>query len=148
MPIVFGGFVHALTRGRLSWRRGRAVLAVSAAFTAATMPFFPLRELALPPQWVTPTHVQTAEAILNQIPDGAKVAASNRLAAQLVHRDTVTLVCMRDASADAAWVVVDATDSKAIAPCSADTAVAELAHFESRGYTVVVSSDGVTLLRR
>jgi uncharacterized membrane protein len=148
MPIVFGGFVHALSRGGLSWRRGRAVLAASAAFTAATLPFFPMRELVLPPQWITPAHVETADAILGEIPNGVKVAASNRLAAQLVHRDTVTLVCMRAASADAAWVVVDAKDSKAIAPCSADTAVAELAHFESRGYTLVAQSDGITLLRR
>ncbi|WP_243638930.1 DUF2079 domain-containing protein [Streptacidiphilus pinicola] len=148
MPIVFGGFVHALTRGGLSWRRGRAALAASAAFTLATLPFFPMRELALPTQWITPAHVETADAILGEIPAGVKVAASNRLAAQLVHRDTVTLVCMRDASADADFVVVDASDSKAIAPCSADTAVAELTRFESRGYTLVAQSDGVTLLRR
>jgi uncharacterized membrane protein len=148
MPIVFAGFVDVLADGRLSARLCRTALAASSAVSLATLPFFPLRDLALPSEWTTSAHVRVAQRLLDRIPDGATVVASNRLAAQLVHRDTVGLVCMDQSASVPDWVIVDATDSKAVAPCSADAAVAALIGYESRGYTVVGSTDGVTLLRR
>jgi uncharacterized membrane protein len=148
MPIVFGGFVHALNRVRMRRPVRRGLLAGSAAVTLALIPFFPLRELAMPSEWTTSPHVRAANAILSQIPDGATVAASNRLAAQLVHRMTVTLVCSPQTNPGPAWVVVDSTDSRAVAPCSSDAAEAALAGYEAQGYQLMDSQDGVTLLRR
>ncbi|WP_232248369.1 DUF2079 domain-containing protein [Streptacidiphilus rugosus] len=148
MPIVFGGFVHALGRLPLRRRVRRGLLAGSAAVTLALIPFFPLRELAFPSEWTTSPHVRAADAVLSEIPDGVTVAASNRLAAQLVHRTTVTLVCSPQTTPGPAWVVVDSTDSKAVAPCSSDAAEAALAGFEAQGYQLIDTRDGVTLLRR
>ncbi|MBF9070162.1 DUF2079 domain-containing protein [Streptacidiphilus sp. NEAU-YB345] len=149
MPIVFGAFVDALDRGGVPPRVLRGGLAFSAAFSLVTLPCFPLWDLTHRGEWTTSAHVRDADRLLQRIPSGTTVGAGNRLAAQLVSRDTVGLVCLDAAQGvTPQWVVVDAKDSKAVAPCSASAAIAALHGYETRGYRVVGSDDGVTLLRR
>ncbi|SDT79269.1 Predicted membrane protein [Streptomyces sp. TLI_053] len=74
-------------------RRARRALAVAGLVALVTLPVYPLHELVAPGAWGTSPRLERARAMLARIPDGATVAASNRLAAQLAGRTTVGLAC-------------------------------------------------------
>ncbi|GAA1386390.1 hypothetical protein GCM10009639_10150 [Kitasatospora putterlickiae] len=93
--------------------------------------------------------------MLARIPDGATVAASNRLAAQLAGRTTVGLACrepappLSDALQDGPqWVVVDLADPSVRAPCPIADTVRMLGRYEDLGYRRVVDDGDLRLLRR
>ncbi|KJY31326.1 hypothetical protein VR45_25410 [Streptomyces sp. NRRL S-495] len=96
---AFAGPDRVLTRGReagpdrTAVRRARRALAVAGLVALVTLPVYPLHELVAPGAWGTSPRLERARAMLARIPDGATVAASNRLAAQLAGRTTVGLVC-------------------------------------------------------
>ncbi|MCZ0981112.1 DUF2079 domain-containing protein [Streptomyces diastatochromogenes] len=166
MPVVFAGLVDAL--GGRDRRELRAVLATVLAVTVVLLPSFPLAQLAQRATWRTTPHVEAARALLARIPDGATVAASNRLAPQLTARCTVVLfptfpvggeLYRRDVpripAPTAAWIVHDEKAPEAWPypsghwPYPIERQRAELeAATRTYGYEVVARRDGITLLHR
>lgn len=167
MPVVLAGLIDVLGREK-SARNVRASLATVLAVTAVMLPAFPLAQLAQRATWRTTPHVEAARALLARIPDGATVAASNRLAPQLTSRCEVvifptfpvdTRLDLRETgplpAPTAEWIVYDAVPPEAWPqrsgpwPYPAEQQEAELrAAREKHGYETVATRDGVTLLHR
>jgi len=149
MPMVFAGLIDALVRSqdRLSRRRVRQVIAASAAFTAVTLPIYPLHEVLSPSAWTTDAHVRVAKKILALIPSGVTVASSDHLAAQLTDRTTVSLVCMAPVAGQPLpdWVVSDTTDPTDV-PCLPAQSAQMVDRYRADGYRVVADQDGIVLL--
>lgn len=107
MPIVFGSLVEVLGR------RGRpAGVAVPVFCVLVTMVGFlsgPMKELTDKDLWSTPPRIVQELALLDRIPDGARVAAGNRVAPQLTSRTTVALATP-DRIAAVDYLAVDLTD--------------------------------------
>ncbi|WP_158718721.1 DUF2079 domain-containing protein [Streptomyces griseus] len=150
MPIVFASAVHAVATGRIPSRKLLPACAVGAAVTAVTFFTHPLHELAMPRTWSESSHVRAADELLSKIPDGATVASSNRLAAQLASRTTVTEVCLfprafppKEAPE---WVIYDATDVSD--PECATGKALESSPPGLPGYHLVEVREGIALLRR
>ncbi|WP_231629888.1 DUF2079 domain-containing protein, partial [Streptomyces clavuligerus] len=174
MPVVFAGLIDALrpwrTRGAGAGgvRQVRSSLLTALAVTAVLLPSFPLAQLAQRATWRTTAHITAARALLARIPDGASVAASNRLAPQLTSRCEVVLFPAFPVDArlyrydrerlprpTAEWIVHDSSAPEAWPyrrghwPYPAEQQAAELAAAErSYGYRRVAHRDGVTLLRK
>ncbi|MFD0073355.1 DUF2079 domain-containing protein [Streptomyces sp. NPDC127166] len=166
MPVVFAGLVDVL--GDKSRRELRAVLATVLAVTVVLLPSFPLAQLAQRATWRTTPHIEAARALLARIPDGATVAASNRLAPQLTARCTVVLFPTFPVGGElyrydvphipaptAAWIVHDERAPEAWPypsghwPYPLERQKAELeAATRTYGYEVVARRDGITLLHR
>ncbi|AUG79327.1 hypothetical protein CFP65_4590 [Kitasatospora sp. MMS16-BH015] len=147
MPILFAAFVDALHRRGLTTRARRGVLAVSLAVTALLVPTYPLGQLATGALWAHSDRAATVHRLLDRIPDGARVAASNRLVPQLTDRCTVILFDRPERWNTAEWLAVD--EGKPMGwPLTPAQELDELALAKSDGYRVVVSEDGVTLLHR
>ncbi|MDH6707566.1 putative membrane protein [Kitasatospora sp. MAA19] len=146
MPLVIAALVDALTRA--DPRRARRALTAAALVAAVTVPVYPLHEVVMPEAWRTSARLTHVRAVLDSIPDGATVAASNRLAAQLTSRDTVTLVCQEPTGPGPEWVVADRTDPSVQAPCATAATDRMLTEYERRGYRRVIDADDLLLLRR
>ncbi|MEU3564957.1 DUF2079 domain-containing protein [Kitasatospora sp. NPDC006786] len=146
MPIALAALVDVLRR--CDARRVRRALAVSALVTAVTLPLYPLHELVMPEAWRTSPRLTETRAMLHRIPDGAAVAASNRLAAQLTGRAEVTLVCRAPVGPGPQWVAVDLRDPSVQAPCATADTARMLALYRERGYRPLVEQDGLLLLQR
>jgi uncharacterized membrane protein len=156
MPIVFAAALDTLTRprARAASRHGirlrTAAMVFGCFYTAYTVAVYPLHDLALPSTWSLPPHTRSAQRLLALVPDGAHVASSNRLAAQLVHRAIVTQVCPTSdtrISREAPWIILDATDPSG-QRCPAFSAVEDLGIGSIDGYRLVARADGITLLHR
>jgi uncharacterized membrane protein len=127
MPIVFVAMLDARPR---RWMP-RVSLAVAVLLTAV----MPLRALADPATWRPDPAAAAIRAALRQIPDGATVAASNRLAPQLTARCEVYLFPFRpDATVRPDWVAV--LDPAGSSPAGALPAL---------GYREVSAGGGVVL---
>lgn len=152
MPVVFAGLIDALdpAKARLSRRAARRTLVVSAVFTAATIPAFPLHEVVMPGAWSTPHHIRVAERITALIPSGSTVAASNHLGGQLASRVRVSEICPMPGMTPAqpTWVVADRGDVSNHEVCPAAVLRAMLARYRVMGYVVITDQDGIVLLRR
>ncbi|MET8753221.1 DUF2079 domain-containing protein [Streptomyces sp. NPDC004667] len=152
IPIVFGAFVHSLGR----WAPGtspqdrrtlRSGLAVSGAVTLLLVPGFPLSRLAEPATWQTAPRAAAAHRVMDRIPDGATVAASNRLVPQLTDRCTVTLFGFHGVPLTADWIVVD-TEAPMGFPLSARDEAHALDRARDDGFRTVTQDDGFLLLHR
>ncbi|GHH40745.1 DUF2079 domain-containing protein [Streptomyces candidus] len=88
---------------------GTAVLEGSAAALLATA--LPLAEAVRPAFWRDPPSASAARQALAHVPDGAKVAATNRLAPHLTDRATVYLHSPGRPDARVDWMVLDTTDT-------------------------------------
>ncbi|MEU2390625.1 DUF2079 domain-containing protein [Streptomyces sp. NPDC007369] len=152
MPIVFGAFVHCLGR----WAPGdsghdrrtvRAALTISAATSLLLLPQFPLARLADRATWQTPPRAAAAHRLMDRIPDGAAVAASNRLVPQLTSRCTVTLFGFPGIPLTAEWIIVDAQDPMGF-PLSAEDEARALREARAAGWHPVAEDGGYVLLRR
>ncbi|WP_327676034.1 DUF2079 domain-containing protein [Kitasatospora sp. NBC_00458] len=164
-------------RGAVGVRGARRALAVGLLVAAVTIPVYPLHEVVMPEAWRTPPRLAQTRELLARIPDGATVAASNRLAAQLTGRATVALVCREpvpgpapappvpgpasappvpgpasasgaSASGGPQWVAVDLADPSVRAPCAIEDTRRMLDRYERDGYRTVVDGDGLLLLER
>ncbi|MFC7842818.1 DUF2079 domain-containing protein [Streptomyces sp. NPDC057382] len=153
MPVVFSAFIDALTRSHRPTRRPdlvggrRGTLTISAVVTASTLPLFPLGQLADKATWHTGPRVAAAHRILDLVPDGATVSASNRLVPQLTHRCTVTVFGWPVSRSTSAWIVVDTATPQGW-PIAPDQERRLLEQSRADGYRTVVESDGYILLRR
>lgn len=148
MPVVFAAFVDGLRR----WRhpgaeaRAREALVVSALVTAVLVPQFPLYDVLRPSTWKEDPRVGVARGILAQVPDGAFVAASNRLAPQLTGRASVSLFGLEEARPDPEYILVDR-----LAPWPLPGPRTLKAHLDDavkRGYEVLADESDFVLLRR
>ncbi|MFC1412529.1 DUF2079 domain-containing protein [Streptacidiphilus sp. N1-12] len=152
MPLVFAAAVDALGRAprRLPRLTHRRALALGALVTAVTVPLYPLHEVVMPAAWSTTPRTAEAKRLLARIPDGATVAASNHLSAQLVHRDTVSLVCQPQGPTltRPQWVVADLADPSVKVPCAIADTERLLAQYRALGYRTESDRDGLVLLRR
>ncbi|MFH8614062.1 DUF2079 domain-containing protein [Streptomyces sp. NPDC017979] len=172
MPIVAAGLIDALRRWRtaehpLAARHVRASLVTALAVTAVLLPSFPLAQLAQRATWRTGPHVEAARSLLAKIPDGASVAATNRLVPQLTSRCDVVLfptfpvhsrLYRYDRSQlprpTAEWIIHDSQPAPAWPyqaghwPYPPEQQAAELEVAQRRyGYRKVAERDGVTLLK-
>lgn len=167
MPVLFVALADGLHRlaggrGRVVGVRGRsagvararrfAVRGVPVAALALALAVAPVPSLSGPG-----AEVRTARQVLAVIPDGATVAASNRLAAQLTGRCTVSLFPYLStpgavASAgpslrrpEARWVAV--TDRPGDFPVPGPEQLAARAALPAAGYEVAAAGGGVTVYR-
>lgn len=172
MPVVLAAMTDALAPYRrpgdaLARRHVRASLATTAAVTLVLIPSFPLAQLVHRSTWRSTAHVAAARDLLRRIPDGATVAASNRLVPQLTSRTDVVLFPtypvhwrLYDTGAavpppTAQWILYDRVPAESWPyppgywPYPKDRQEAELLKAEQAyGYRIVAQRDGITLLRR
>ncbi|GAB3286742.1 DUF2079 domain-containing protein [Parasphingorhabdus pacifica] len=145
MPIVFAAFVDALTRLR---QVSPTVLAGSVLVTTVFLPSLPLASLFEAQTWRTDARVVAARQVLDRIPDGASVAASNMLVPQLTSRCEVSVFPgYPDDSFRTEWIVSEA-DPPARWPVSADAEREYLRKARDAGYRTVADEGGFLLLRR
>jgi uncharacterized membrane protein len=137
---------------RSAWLRSRRWLATAAVPVAVAVAVGllllgqPLRRLADPGTWRVPEAVSAGKRVLALVPDGADVAASNRLAPQLTSRCRVYLFPMQpSAGLRPDWVVVVADIGPS--PIPHETERAAVATLAADGYQPLVSEGGVTLYR-
>ncbi|MEX0172529.1 DUF2079 domain-containing protein [Streptomyces sp. LMG1-1-1.1] len=150
MPVAFAAAVHAVATGRVTARAFLPACVIGAVTTAVTFFTHPLHELVLPRTWSESAHVRTADELLAEIPDGATVAASNRLAAQLADRATVSEICLFPRSFPPSeppqWLIYDDTDPSD-PDCAAGKAM-EAATPDVPGYRMVARRDGISLFSK
>lgn len=164
MPIVAAAFVEALIRRRarprppmpetwlkrLTWHWCTGIyppLIFGLIVTLALVPKYPLAKLAHPSEWSTPARIAVARTVLQRIPDGVSVSASNTLIPQLTDRTTVYLFEPSTLSS-VTWIVVD-TESINTYPLLTQAASAQaIVAAEQDGFQVVENNDGYLLLHR
>ena len=155
MPIVAAAFIEALirrrTRGQEStqpwWKTTVSTpLAIGLIVTAVLLPSYPLAKLTHPSEWSTPPRIAVARSLLQRIPNGATVSASNALIPQLTDRTTVYLF---DPSTlgSVEWIALDTQSSSGFPlPLAASRQLVTTAEHE--GFHVVETRDGYLLLHR
>ncbi len=150
MPVAFAAAVHAVASGRTITRRLLHAGVIGAVATAVTFFTSPFHELVLPRTWVASERVRVTGEILGRIPDGATVAASNRLAAQLAYRTTVSEVCLFPRSfapeEPPRWMIYDNTDPSDPECATGRSLESSAPHVP--GYRLVERRSGITLLER
>ncbi|NLU75947.1 DUF2079 domain-containing protein [Streptomyces sp. HNM0575] len=146
MPVVFAAFVEGLAIRRDAPRTVRQGLTVCTVVTALLLPQFPLWQLTQSGTWRTPPRVAVAHRLLARIPDGATVAASNRLVPQLTGRTRVSVFGLYGSRPRPRWIVVDTADPQGW-PVSPRRERALLETAAERGYRTVAERSGYVLLR-
>ncbi|MFC8292632.1 DUF2079 domain-containing protein [Streptomyces sp. NPDC057242] len=150
MPVAFAAAVHAVASGRTITRRLLHAGVIGAVATGVTFFTSPFHELVLPRTWTTSEHVRVTDEILGKIPDGATVAASNRLAAQLAYRTTVSEVCLFPRSFEPKerprWMVYDNADPSDPECATGKSLESGAPHVP--GYRLVERRSGISLLER
>ena len=148
MPIVFIAAIDGM-RGVRPVPRSvervapHAMLATALAITLLAPQ--PLRGLLDPATWQAPEHFRAAAAALARVPDGADVAAANRLAPQLTDRCRVFRLLPSPPWPRPEWAVaMDGT--KPFGPLSASDANT-LRRLPEAGYAPVAQGGGVVLYR-
>jgi uncharacterized membrane protein len=147
MPVMFAALIDALVRVKADGRPAtRIALAVVVTVSLLLLPRFPLAEPFRAETWRADPRIAAARRVLDRIPDGATVAASNGLAPQLTGRTTVTLFGLRDGDAEPGWIVVDLRSGDTF-PLSAGQRDARVAAARASGYRVIADEAGFLLLR-
>jgi len=145
MPIAFVALLDALP-GTVTGRPARAAAhAMAAIAIGATMLVpLPLRGLLSPGAWVAGPVARQVRLALAGIPDGARVAADNRLAPQLTARCTVYLFpAYPQAGIRPEWVAVsDPPDTSMAAAATMATALDRLPAY---GYRVAFRTGGLVI---
>jgi uncharacterized membrane protein len=157
MPIVVAAFIEALTRrrARLSspaqpthpWRTSNLPpLVIGLIVTAILLPSFPLAKLAHPSEWSTPPRITAARTLLQRIPNGAAVSASNTLIPQLTDRTTVYLFNPTTLGS-VTWIVLDNQTINTF-PLSRPAYAQLITTAEHDGFRIIANQDGYLLLHR
>ncbi|MGW7411176.1 DUF2079 domain-containing protein [Streptomyces sp. NPDC054863] len=136
MPIVFFALIDALDRRLPPIPHTRTAVVIVAALLATALP---LAEAARPTFWRDPPTASAGRHALSLVPDGARVAATNRLAPHLTDRTTVHLHVPGRPDARVDWLILDTTDTT----FSADPPSAT-----QPGFRQVYAVDGYVVLRR
>lgn len=149
MPIVFAAFIDALGRRRPDRSSLRRYLAGSAAITLLVLPHYPLWKLVQQETWRDDPRVATAHRLMDRIPDGATVQASNQLVPQLASRTSVSLYGWADSRPDPEWIMVDtAVPQHRRWPQNFFEERKTLNDARAHGYRTVAEEDGFVLLSR
>ncbi|WP_051799608.1 DUF2079 domain-containing protein [Catenuloplanes japonicus] len=145
MPVVFAALVDAL---RPAGRLIRVELTAVVVVAVLLLPQFPLFEPFRGYTWRADPRVAAAHRLLDRIPDGTTVAASNNLAPQLTGRTTVFLFAGLPANRPYPdWIAVDLTGGSGF-PLSVGDRGVRVAEAERAGYRVVHREAGFLLLKR
>ncbi|MFC9844100.1 DUF2079 domain-containing protein [Streptomyces sp. NPDC060223] len=149
MPIVFAAFIDALVRRESSAVSLRRYLVGSAAITALILPQYPLWQLVKPETWRTDPRIAVAHKIMDRIPDGATVQASNQLVPQLTDRTSVSLYGWADSRPDPEWIMVDTEVPLSRRwPLNPGEEKISLDRALTEGYRTAAEQDGFVLLTR
>ncbi|MEU8821261.1 DUF2079 domain-containing protein [Actinoplanes sp. NPDC048796] len=142
MPIVFVAFLDALpTIGT-----GRPARTACVAALAATI-LIPAPIRGLPDHWRVSPRAQQAKLALTRIPDGAHVAADNRLAPQLTARRTVYLFpAYPQPDVRPEWVAVTTPPDTSMAALV--TMTAALDRLPAYGYREALRTNDVIIFHR
>jgi uncharacterized membrane protein len=147
MPILSAALVDAVARrqrAESTWSTTVAVGCLAVSLALATDR--PLWRLADPAFWHTDPAVAATHRVLDRIPDGAVVAATNGLAPQLTRRCEVRLLADTPPSEQTAeWIVADRRSPFFITPTELDR---QLNTLKMIGYRVVVDDGRLALLQR
>jgi uncharacterized membrane protein len=153
MPIVYLALIDALTKGRAilpqrSFTRTRRIVIGVCALTAVVgITSAPLSKLTKTVTWQENPRAAAAHRLMDMIPSGATVAASNSLAPQLTNRSTVRLFpAMQGRRTDSDWVLADTHFVNW--PVSARQQADELDRLAVSDYRVFAEEDGFILLRK
>jgi hypothetical protein len=112
-----------------------------------------LFQLVQPDTWRTDPRVAVAHRLMDKIPDGARVQASNELVPQLVHRTSVGLYGSPGSRPNPQWIMVDTwvPDSGRGwpgEPLSVEAEQSQLAENRRTGYDLVAEQSGFVLLHQ
>lgn len=152
MPVVTAALIEVLIRWRRSGHRedlahSRFTLSVALAVTALILPSCPTLSALRPSNWSTSPHLAAANRLLDMIPDEATVAATNRLAAQLTDRDTVTLLGNQlNLLGHNDWIIAD-TQSPPFPGTTAQLNQWLTTAQQQDGFQLVAEEDGILLLK-
>lgn len=153
MPIMYLALVDALSKGKVILpartfvRTRRVVIGVCVLTAVAGLTAAPLSKLTKTETWQENPRAAAAHRLMDMIPSGATVAASNSLAPQLTRRYTVRLFpAMQGRQTTAEWVVVDTRFANW--PVPARQQAAEVATLRESGYRTMAEEDDYVLLRR
>lgn len=149
MPVVFLAAVDAVLRLRGSARPAAHTWARWSLRVIPIVGLLPLvagSVIGLGGQYPLPStaHQRAVAEVVAQVPDGARVAATNRVAPQLAARARVALYPRDLAGAD--WVLVDSQRPTHF--CDVRAQLDLLAKLPTSGYRLVDQRDGVFLYRR
>lgn len=152
MPILFAALIDALVRGRtrgeLSPRAERIVLAVVAAVALIALPFQPLARLASADGWRVDPRIETVREVSADIPRDARVSASNDLVPHLVATHPTTVFPQRPSdSTTPDWILVDQANPPGW-PQNAEGDRRAVSVALDDGYRVVDDVNGILVLRR
>ncbi|MGX6607472.1 DUF2079 domain-containing protein [Micromonosporaceae bacterium Da 78-11] len=149
MPVVFLAFLDAVPRLRVlrpggGWLTAVAIYVPVMALVLTAVRPLPLRGLVETDTWQVSRSVTYAKQIAARIPDGATVAADNRLAPQLTSRCTVYLFpAYPREGIHPEWIVyTEPLDVSLAAQVTMVESITALSH----NYDVVARNPGATLL--
>ncbi|MFD7630341.1 DUF2079 domain-containing protein [Streptomyces sp. NPDC059851] len=149
MPIVFAAFVDALHRRGTTAAGLRRWLLGAAGVCVLLLPSHSLGQLLQTSFWQTDPRVAVAHRVMDRIPDGATVQASDRLVPHLAHRTSVSLFGWADSRPNPEWIMVDTQVPPELRwPLSVHDESVALAEARSRGYRTVAKEAGFVLLSR
>ncbi|MFE7326309.1 DUF2079 domain-containing protein [Streptomyces sp. NPDC057565] len=149
MTIVFAAFIDALIGRRSSVGSLRRYLAGSAAITVLLLPHFPFWQLVQPATWRDDPRIAVAHRLMDRIPDGATVQASNQLVPQLTNRTSASLYGWPESRPDPQWIMVDTrVPFNQRWPLNVFQEQEALGLARAQGYLTVSSEQGFVLLKR
>ena len=152
VPIAVAAMIEG---ARLLHGRIRAVgLAAAVAGTLALVPTFPFSQVWQTGFWDTPSRTAAVDKLLDRIPDGSRVVASDTLGSRIALRTDLYLVgdtfgpdgppLPSSEFAGAEWIAIDT--QAYVAPVPAWKGVAAL--LDSGEFRVVAEDEGVVVARR
>ena len=145
MPIVFAAFIDVLRRRNV--RQVRAFLVASALVTVYLIPQNGFAPAFKSPLWHTNATTAQIHALLDRIPSGSTVAASNMLLPQLSERDHVTLIGRTPLAVSQPAYIVSETANVGF-PLGTDGQNAWLTDARDHGYRDIGSAGSVVLLAK
>ncbi|MCX5109767.1 DUF2079 domain-containing protein [Streptomyces sp. NBC_00378] len=149
MPIVFAAFIDALIRRNPSRNSLRRYLAGSAAITLLVLPQYPFWQLVQPASWRDDPRIAVAHRLMDRIPDGATVQASNELVPQLTNRTSASLYGWPDSRPNPQWIMVDTkVPFSQRWPLNILQEQQALGAARAQGYLTVSNEQGFVLLKR
>ncbi|MFE6496766.1 DUF2079 domain-containing protein [Streptomyces sp. NPDC057748] len=149
MPIVFAAFIDALIRRNPSRNSLRRYLAGSAAITLLVLPQYPFWQLVQPATWRDDPRIAVAHRLMDRIPDGATVQASNELVPQLTNRTSASLYGWPDSRPNPQWIMVDTkVPFSQRWPLNILQEQQALGAARAQGYRTVSNEQGFVLLKR
>jgi uncharacterized membrane protein len=152
MPILVAAMIDALARWRArgGWRGRwgvRSALIVALAVTVALIPSHAFSQFFGAALWQSNPRISAIDEALAKIPDGATVSASDDIVPQLTSRATVTLFGLAPLNSwRPQWILADPHSTRHYQVSQADERF-DLLQASVEGYAVVLSRDGITLLR-